>query len=49
MSLDMWAGKSSKIPKELSESVNGRTDNTMAKTITTNKDIQDIHIKLKIE
>ena len=41
--------KSLKIPKNLSESVNRRTDNTMAKRKGTNNDLQNIHIKLKIE
>ena len=40
--------KSLKIPKGQSESVNRRrTDNTMAKR--TNNDLQNIHIKVKIE
>jgi len=38
-----------KILKEQSESVNRRTDNTMAKRTRTNNDLQNIHIKLKIE
>ena len=45
--------KNLKIPKEQSESVyRRRTDNTMAKrksTKGTNNDLQNIHIKLKIE
>ena len=45
--------KSLKIPKEQSESVyRRRTDNTMDKrksTKRTNNDLQNIHIKLKIE
>ena len=45
--------KSLKIPKGYSESVyRRRTDNTMAKRKSkknTNNDIQNIHIKLKIE
>jgi len=31
------------------ESINRRTDNTMAKRKRTNNDLQNIHIKLKIE
>jgi len=38
-----------KIPKGKSESVNLRTDNIMAKRKGTNKDLQNMHIKLKIE
>jgi hypothetical protein len=38
-----------KIPKGKSESVYRRTDNTMAKGKSTNNDLQNIHIKLKIE
>ena len=42
--------KSLKIPKGYSESVNRRrTDNAMAKRKRTNNDLQNIHIKLKIE
>ena len=44
--------KSLKIPKGKSESVYRRTDNTMAKKNKykrTNNDLQNIHIKLKIE
>ena len=44
--------KSLKIPKRQSESVNRRrTDNTMTKKKykRTNNDLQNIHIKLKIE
>jgi hypothetical protein len=45
--------KSLKIPKEQSESVyRRRTDNTMAKRKKyqrSNNDLQNIHIKLKIE
>jgi len=42
--------KSLKIPKGQSESVNRRrTDNTMAKRKKTSNDLQNIHIKLKIE
>jgi hypothetical protein len=38
------------IPKEKSESVNRRRrDNTMAKRKKANKDLQNIHIQLKIE
>ena len=38
------------IPKEQSESVyRRRPDNTMAKRKGTNNDLQNIHIKLKIE
>ena len=44
------AKKCLKIPKEQSESIyRRRTDNTMAKRKSTNKDLQNIHIKLKIE
>jgi hypothetical protein len=39
-----------KIPKGQSETVyRRRTDNTMAKRKRTNNDLQNIHIKLKIE
>jgi hypothetical protein len=42
--------KSLKIPKGQSESVYlRRTNNTMAKRKSTNNDVQNIHIKLKIE
>ena len=44
--------KSLKIPKGQSESVYRRTENTMAKKKKykwTNNDLQNIHIKLKIE
>jgi len=42
--------KSLKIPKGKSESVyRRRTDNTMTKRKSTNNDLQNIHIKLKIE
>ena len=42
--------KSLEIPKEKSESVNRRRrDNTMAKRKKANKDLQNIHIQLKIE
>jgi hypothetical protein len=42
--------KSLKIPKGKSESVNRRiTDNTMAKRKRTKNDLQNTHIKLKIE
>jgi hypothetical protein len=44
--------KSLKIPKRKSEYVNRRTENTMAKRKKdkrTNNDLQNIHIKLKIE
>jgi hypothetical protein len=33
----------------LSESVNQRTDNKMAKRKRTNNDLQNIHVKLKIK
>jgi hypothetical protein len=41
--------KSFKIPKGYSESVYRRTDNTKKKYKRTNNDLQNIHIKLKIE
>ena len=42
--------KSLEIPKGKSESVNRRrTDNIMAKRKKANKDLQNMHIKLKIE
>ena len=44
-----YSKKSLKIPKGQSESVYRRTDNTMAKRKRTNNDLQNIHIKLKIE
>jgi hypothetical protein len=41
--------KSLEIPKGKSESVNRRTDNIMARRKKANKDLQNMHIKLKIE
>ena len=38
-----------KMPKEYSESVNRRTDNTMAEIKRTDNNLKNIYIKLKIE